>query len=159
MCPHSQDLCREPSHGLDYDCCTCFHISPTSAEMAFSLHPMVQQPALPRPILGFFGALLAHGQGGCPALQSHPTQHPQLTRSQGKDSTDAKCPLVHLIYPGNLQNPGTHTWGCRAGTSARFSMGGFSSKRWAAEPREPWLSQSQLSGSVEAVCPEWEASH
>lgn len=33
-------------------------------------------------------------------------------------------PLMHLIYPGNLQSPGARTWGCRAGTSACFSLGG-----------------------------------
>lgn len=33
-------------------------------------------------------------------------------------------PLMHLIYPGNLQSPGARTWGCRAETSACFSLGG-----------------------------------
>lgn len=60
---------------------------------------------------------------------------------------------MHLTYPGNLQNPGSYTWGCRAGTSACFSMEALRSKCWPAEHREPWVSRSQLSRGCGSCAP------
>lgn len=97
--------------------------------------------------------LLTHGQGGS-VLPFSPTQHPQLTRSQGKDSsTDPKSPFVHLIYPGSLQNTGPHTWGCRAETSACFSMGGSQRQALGSGAQGAMLVPVPALGGPRKLCP------
>lgn len=88
MRPHSQNLCQEPSVAWTITLLYLLSNFPHNSRDGL-------QPVPSRPVLGFFGALLIHGQGGCVLLFS--LIPPDTLSSPGhRKEIAAQTPNAHL---------------------------------------------------------------